>query len=415
MKMAANAFTPDPPQLKRAITLPFLLLYGLGVTIGAGIYVLVGETAREAGQYAPSAFILSAIVMAFSAATFAEFVTRIPKCAGEAIYIGEGFRREWLKFATGLMVVLSAIVAAAAISLGCAGYLSQLVPLPVPVIAVAVAVLMGAIASWGISESVTFAAMLTLIEVLGLAIIIVAGVIAEPEMFVRIPSAFPPLGDIAALQGVLGASLIAFFAFIGFDDVVNLAEEARDPVWAMPRAIIGALVAVTVIYFLVVFVAVQTVAPQELAGSRAPVGLLFERLTGLSPLVITLIAIFATANGIVIQIIMAARVLYGLFDRRPGPLGLLGRVSGVTRTPLIATVAVTVVVVIFALVVPLDALAEFTSQVILLIFTLVNVALVLVKRREDSPPEGIFRVPMVLPVIGAISCVGLLAGPVFAG
>lgn len=415
MTTTGDTFSPVPPQLKRAITLPFLVLYGLGVTIGAGIYVLIGETARVAGLHAPSAFLFSAFVVVFSAASFAEFVCRIPRCAGEAVYVEAGFQAPWMKVMTGLLVVASAIVAAATISLGCAGYLGELVPLPILVIVVGVVASMGLVAAWGIRESVTFAAVLTVIEIAGLLVVIGAGALADPAMFTRLADAFPAPDDLPALDGVLGASLIAFFAFIGFNDMVNLAEETAEPKRIMPLAITVTLVLVTVIYFLVVFVAVQTVPADELAASRAPVGLLFERLTGLSPLAITLIAIFATANGIVIQIIMASRVVYGLFDGMPGMLGTLGRVSPRTQTPLNATVAVTAVVAVFAVAVPLDFLTEWTSRVLLVVFALVCTALVLVKRRETAPPEGIFRVPMAVPVIGATTCLFLLVAPLVAG
>lgn len=415
VKTTGNAFSADPPVLKRAVGLPLLVLYGLGVTIGAGIYVLVGATAEKAGQHAPASFLLAAFVMVFSAGSFAEFVCRIPRCAGEAIYIEAGFRRAWLKLATGGLVIFSAIVGAAAISVGCAGYVAELVGLPFRVLIVVVVVLMGLVAAWGVQESVTFAGLLTLVEIAGLAVIIVAGVLADPGMFDRIESSLPSLGDGAAIEGVVGAGLVAFFAFIGFDDVVNLAEETPEPRRTMPWAIGISLTLVTVIYFLVAFVAVQSVPVAELAASRAPVGLMFERLTGLSPVAITLIAIFATANGIVIQLIMASRVLYGLFSGQKGLLGHLGEVDARTRTPLKATVVITAAVAVFAVLVPLDFLAELTSQIILTVFALVNASLVLVKWREQAPPEGIFRVPAAVPVLGTITCLGLLAAPLFTG
>ena len=378
-------------------------------------YVYNFAKPEEPAAHAPSSFLLAAFVMVFSAATFAEFVGRIPKCAGEAIYVEAGFGWTWLKLATGGLVVFSAAVAAAAISVGCAGYVAELVGLPLKLLTVLVVLAMGVIAAWGVQESVTFAGILTVIEILGLVVIVVAGIWAEPAMFTRIGTALPDLGDGAAFQGVIAAGLIAFFAFIGFDDVVNLAEETPEPRRTMPLAIVISLALVTVIYFLVAFVAVQTVPVGELAASVAPIGLLFERLTGLSPVAITLIAIFATANGIVIQLIMASRVLYGLFSGRPGLLGQLGQVDPRTRTPLKATIVVTAVVVAFAVLVPLDRLAETTSQIILVVFALVNVALVLVKAREATPPDGIFRVPMAVPVVGAVTCLALLFAPLLVG
>ena len=402
------------PHLRRAIGLPLLVLYGLGITIGAGIYVLIGTAAEKAGDFAPSSFLLAAFVMAFSAASFAEFCGRIPQSAGEAVYVDAAFSQNWLTLATGLFIVFSAIIAGAAISIGCAGYVATIVPLPQPVIVAVIIILMGLLAARGIKESVMFAGVLTVIEILGLVVIIVAGYFHAPDMFSKLPSAIPSLSDSAALTGVFAASLIAFFAFIGFDDVVNLVEETHNPKHTMPWAIVISLVAVTVIYFLVVFVAVQTVPSDELARSSAPIGLLFERLTGISPLGITLIAIVATLNGVVIEIVMASRVIYGLGKKGHLP-GRLSKVNPKTQTPLNATILITIIMLASGLLVPLDFLVTTTSQIILAVFALVNFALVVVKLRGDPVPEGIFTVPIIMPIIGVITCAFMLLGPLFIG
>ncbi len=397
------------PKLKRSIGLPSLVLYGLGITIGAGIYVLVGEAAGRAGVYAPSAFLFAAVVMAFSAATFAELSGRVPQSAGESAFVQRGFGLPWLTLATGLAIILAAVVAAAAIGLGCAGYIGLLIDLPEPVLVSAVIIVMGLIAAWGIKESVTFAAALTVLEVLGLLAIVAAGFRANPQLLTEIPDVFPSLNDGAALSGVFSASLIAFFAFIGFDDVVNLVEETVNPARVMSWAIGITLGIVTILYFLVSLVAIDALPLDELAGSSAPIGLLFERLTGWPPLAITLIAIFATMNGVVIQIIMASRVTYGLARGRSLP-AVLGRVNRVTRTPLLATALITIVSVFLALFVPLDRLAEWTTQVILSVFVLVNLALFRIKLRREPAPAGIFTVPIAVPVLGAVSCIFLVVG-----
>lgn len=398
--------------LKRAIGLPRLILYGLGVTIGAGIYVLVGETAGRAGVYAPSAFIVAAFVMVFSAASFAEFSGRVPQSAGESAFVDEGFKMAWLSALTGYAIILAGIVAAAAISLGSAGYISTLVDLPHFIIVLLIISCMGLIAIWGIAESITIASILTLIEVAGLLVIIVAGFQVEPNLIAKIPQSIPSFNDGIAITAIISASLLAFFAFVGFDDVVNVVEETIEPAKIMPWAIGITLVIVTVLYFLISLIAVNALPLDELASSRAPVGLLFERLTGLSSVSIALIAIAATLNGIVIQIIMASRVMYGLGKKRYLP-HQLAKVNNITRTPVIATIIITVLALIFALFLPLDKLAEFTSQIILSVFFLVNLALVSLKWRGDEAPEGIFVVPIVIPIIGAITCLALLTAPLF--
>ena len=412
---ATEVATEKPEQsatLKRAIGLPRLVLYGLGTTIGAGIYVLVGETAGRAGVYAPVSFIVSAIVMAFSAASFAEFSGRIPQSAGEAIYIDQGFGKPWLAAVSGYAIILAAIVASAAISMGCAGYVAQIIPVPVPLIVCGIFLLMGSLAVWGIQESITIAAILTVIEVIGLLVIIAAGWINNPSLISDATQAIPSFSDSLAWGSILGASLIAFFAFIGFDDVVNVVEETIDPARIMPWAIGITLISVTVLYVLVSIVALDALPLDELSTSRAPIGLLFERLTGISPLAITLIAIAATMNGIVIQIIMGSRVAYGLGKRSYLP-ATIAKINPRTRTPITATLLVAFAGLLFALFVPLDRLAEFTSQLILFIFALVNISLVLIKLRDEPAPEGTFTINITIPILGAISCLCLLTGPLF--
>ncbi len=402
--------TSKEATLSRVITLPLLVLYGLGVTIGAGIYVLVGETAAQAGMYAPMSFIFAAIVMAFSAGTFAELTVRFPQSAGEAIYVKEGLRSERLFLLTGGIVLMSATVAAATITLGGTGYVLELLGLPREVVIVSIVLLMGGIAAWGVKESVIFAAVFTVLEILGLLVIIVAGFWTQPDLLSRLPEVIPPIGDTAALTAIFTTSLIAFFAFIGFDDVVNLVEETKNPARTMPLAILIVLVVATALYFMVTAVAVLTVPLEELGASQAPIGLLFERLTGSSPLMITLIAIAATLNGIVIQIVMAARVLYGLGKKGSIP-AFFARVHPKTHTPMLSTVLVTAVILGLALFFPIGALAETTTQFILAVFTLVNLSLVVLKIRKVPAPDGAYTVGIWVPIGGVIASLLLLVGP----
>lgn len=390
------------------------MLYGLGVTIGAGIYVLVGETTAQAGYYAPLSFVMAAIVMAFSAGTFAEFSGRLPQSAGEAIFVKAGFRSEILSLLTGGIIVLSATIAAATIALGGAGYVLELVDASPTMVVFLIVGLMGAIAAWGVKESVIFAAVFTVLEILGLIVIIVAGIWVQPDIFARLPDIVPPIGDTAALTAIFTTSLIAFFAFIGFDDVVNLVEETRNPTRNMPLAILITLLVATLLYFAVTTIAVLSVPLDELAQSTAPISLLFERLTGISPLLITLIAIVATLNGIVIQIVMAARVLYGMARKGSIP-AIFANVNPRTHTPLFSTVLVTATVLALAILFPIGWLAELTTQFILAVFALVNISLVLLKIRHVPPPPDIFTVRIWVPTGGAISCIMLLTIPYFVG
>ena len=408
---AERQATSSEVSLKRALTLPHAVLYGMGVTVGAGIYVLIGAAAARAGMHAPLAFVIAAILMGLTAASFAELGGRMPVAAGEAAYIRAAFGSDRLSLAAGLLVVAIAVVAAAAISVGSAGYVAVFGNLPQPVLIGAVVVSMGAIAAWGIKESVTFAGAMTVIEVGGLVVLIAAGALWEPDLVSRLPEMAPPLANPAALVGLIGAALLAVFAFIGFEALVNVAEELNAPQRTLPRAIFLTLALTTVLYVLVVWVALVAVPPAELATAKAPLALVFERLTGASPRTMSLIAVIATLNGIIVQIILAARVLYGL--ARQGSLpALLGQVSPLTRTPLLATALTVALVLMLALLLPLEQLADLTSRFTLILFALVNLALIRIKGREGMPPPHGYLAPRWVPWAGLVSCVAFLLADV---
>lgn len=395
------------PALARRLTLPLTVLFGLGVTIGAGIYVLIGATVGRAGMHAPLAFILAALVMAPTAASFAEFAARYPVSAGEAAYVEAGFGSKRLALVIGLMVIAVGIIAAAAISRGSAGYIREFVALPTDVIVPLVVLVMGTIAAWGIVQSVVIAAAMTVIEIVGLLAIIIVGVVQTPDLAARLPELWTGLSGLSVLSGALGATLLAFFAFIGFEGLANIAEEVKEPERTLPKAIFLTLAISTLFYVMVVWIALMTVPHGELASATAPLSLVFNRITGASPTAISAIAVIATTNGIIAQIIMAARVMFGLADRNLLP-PVLAQISPRTQTPLIATGVVVVAVLVLASSFPLEGLAEMTSRLTLIIFTAVNGALVQFKRTVQPMPEAAFTVPIFVPVVGFLLCVGLL-------
>lgn len=399
------------PVLARRLTLPLTVLLGLGVTIGAGIYVLIGAAAGRAGFHAPWAFLLAAVVMAPTAASFAELASRMPVSAGEAAFVEAGFRSSVLAALTGLMVIFIGITSAAAISRGAAGYLRELLPLPTPIILAGVVLAMGLLAARGVLESVGTAAVMTLIEIGGLVAIVVAGLYGTPDVVASLPRATAGLGEPGALSAIVSASLLAFFAFIGFESLANMAEEVRDPRRVLPIAIALTLVISTLLYILVVWVALAAVPRADLAASSAPLTLVFRKVTGASPTIITVVAVIASINGIIAQMLMASRVMYGLARRGllPAPLAL---VNVRTRTPLVATALTVAAVLGLALAFPIEALAETTTRCTLAVFALVNVALLALKLRREPGPEDAMVVPAIVPFAGAAVCVGLLLADV---
>jgi len=406
---ATSVSTNTDPVLARKLSLIMLVLYGLGVTIGAGIYVLIGAAAARAGPNAPLAFLMAAAVMGLSAASFAELASKIPVSAGEAAFVEEGLRSKRLGFVTGLLVVAAAMISSAAIAQGAAGYIAQFIDLPLTVLAVVVIVVTGLVAAWGISEAVWTAAVMTMVEIGGLIIIVLVGLWQEPTILLRAPEAFAGLSTGPAWSGVFGATMLAFFAFIGFEAMVNVAEEVKEPERTLPVAIAITLVTATVLYILVVWVAMHAVPRAELAASAAPLSLVFQRITGASPTLISIIAIMATVNGVIVQTVLASRVLYGM--SRQGTLpALLGSVHITTQTPLAATAIACALTAFAAAVLPLEALADLTTQAMLVVFALVNLALLAMKRRGERG-KG-FTVPVWVPAAGLVSCLGLLLADV---
>ena len=411
-EVAGARGTPSNSTLARRLDLPLTVLFGLGVTIGAGIYVLIGAAAGRAGMHAPLAFLLAGLVMAPTAIAYAELSSRLPVSASEAAYVEAGFGSDLLACIVGLIVLAVGVISAAAIAKGSAGYIHELVTLPMNVILVAVVVIMGSIAAWGIVESVAIAGLMTVIEIGGLLAIIFVGATQSPGLVTRLPEMWTGFGDVASMTGVVSASLLAVFAFIGFQGLANISEEVKQPHRTLPKAILLTLVISTVFYMVVVWIALISVPRDELAVARAPLSLVFERVTGAPPVMISIIAVMATINGVIIQMVMASRILYGMAERNLLPQRL-AVVSPLTRTPLNATVLVVLAVLLLALALPMERLADITSQLTLIVFALVNAALVLVKSRGLPPPADTFTAPIVVPAAGLLLCIALLVAAQF--
>lgn len=394
------------PVLSRRLNLPLLTLYGLGTTIGAGIFVLVGKVAGRAGMAAPVSFLVACVLAAFSAFSFAELAGRYPRSAGEALYVREGFGSRRLALAVGLMVVLSGVVSSAAIVSGSAGYLREFLPVTHAVATLLTVLLLAGLALWGISESVTVASLFTLLEVGGLLMVVWAASDSFGTLPARGHELMPPL-DGAAWSGVVAGAMLAFFAFLGFEDMVNVAEEVRDVTRTMPLAILLTLGITAILYALVATASVLTVPPEELAASTAPLALVSERSGG-NTAAVGIIAIFAVLNGALIQMIMGSRVIYGLADQSELPRAL-AHVSARTRTPVPATVLVAGIILLLALFLPLESLAEATSTIVLVVFMLVNLALIMIKRRGTPAPKHVTCWPVWVPASGFAISAGFLA------
>ena len=394
------------PALRRRLGLPLLVLYGTGITIGAGIYVLIGTVAGHAGAYAPWSFVLAAVVMALTVGSYAELSTRFPVSAGEAAYVKAAFNSRILSTSTGLLTIAIGVVSSSAVALGSAGYIQQFTDLPQWLVVVAVVMTLSAVAAWGILESVLLASLFTLIEVGGLLAIIAAAVHMDLPIVSALAQPLPP--NLGTLAGIGFASLLAFFAFIGFEDLVNVVEEVKVPHRDIPRAMVLTLLISTILYVAVAAIAVSAVPVDRLASSPAPLSLVFREVAGISPVTISIIAIVATLNTILAQMTMSARVIYGM--ARHGDLPrIAGRVHARTATPLVATALIAASVIALALIVPFERLAEGTSLAALVVFALVNLSLLRLRHRGVRSAAPHVSVPVWVPAAGLATCLAMIA------
>ena len=390
--------------LKRQLGLGLLTTYGVGIMVGAGIYVLVGVAAGEAGVWAPLSFFLAAIVVMPTALTYCELASRIPEAAGESSYIEIGLRLHWLALVVGGIMVVAGTVAAAAVLRGGVGYLVSILPIPFEAAVIGLGGFLVLVALLGALESLTFAAILTVVEVVGLLVVIWAGFGAVPVADWQSPPT-------VQWSGVIGASVFAFFAFIGFEDLVNMAEETRNPERNMPWAILWALAITTLLYMLVSMAAVRAVPQGLLAVSERPLALVWETATGKSAMFLSVIAVAAALNGVLAQIVMASRVLFGLGRRSP-TLAIFHHTHPRFGTPVLGTVIIGAVVIISALTLPVASLAEITTMALLVVFVIVNAALVGLKRRAPAAP---FAIPVFVPWFGLVACFAAFVAAIGGG
>lgn len=390
-------------KLKRSISLPLLTFYGIGTILGAGIYVLVGKVAGASGMLAPLAFLVAAIVAGITALSYCQLVVNFPRSAGEAYYVEEGFKSRALSIAMGYLVIFTGIVSAATLANGFVGYTASFFAISRPVGITVVVGGMGLVAIWGIAESLWLAAIITLVEVGGLVVIVALGGEVLLDAPSKITEMMVPV-SITELSMVLSGAFLAFYAFVGFEDMVNIVEEVKNPKKTMPRAIVIALVLATFLYVLVAMVAILGMPLDELSNSGAPLKELLQKDHAAVGMWIGIISIFAIINGLLTQIIMASRVMFGMADQGRAP-AFFSIVWPKTKTPWLATLLILLIIWGAALWLPLVALAKTTSFIILTVFMFVNLALFKLQRagkiiiRPNLP---------AWPLIGAILCSGLL-------
>ena len=386
-------------KLSREVGITLLLLYGLGNILGAGIYVLVGKVVGIAGYFSIVAFFLACIIAVFTALSYTELASRYPVSAGAAAYIQEGFGSKNFSLGLGVLIAAAVLASAATIAHGFAGYLSQFIKLDKELSIFLLIVVLVSISILSIKVSVLVVSALTLFEIFGLLMIIYYGFdkITSPTInFTEFIPAFK-FSDISVI--ILGAFL-AFYAFLGFEDMVNIAEEVKEPSKTFPVAIILALGISTILYILIVIVALETLSLEELQNSTAPFADIYKNLTGHEPILISGIAAFAVVNGALVQIIMASRIIYGMASKGWLP-SVFAKVSLRTKTPVNSSLFVGLVTFVISLLFDLVSLASYSSMLILIVFSLVNISLIQIKSTKPLP-AGVREIPVWIPWTGLI-------------
>ena len=379
----------------------------MGDILGAGIYALVGEVGAEVGGAIWAAFLAAFVLALFTAFAYAELVTKYPRAAGAALYTHKAFRRPFLTFMVAFAVMSSGIASASTLARAFAGdYLGEFVDLPLVLAAIGLIVIVAAINLRGISESVRVNVVLTAIEVTGLILIVVIGVAALGEGSGDFSRNFEFKEGESVFAVIVGGTTLAFYAMIGFEDSVNVAEETKRPERSFPSALFVGIATAGTLYLLVTLTASYVVPTSQLAGSDAPLLEVVEvGPLGISTRLFSFIALMAVANSALINMIMASRIVYGMADQGI-VTRLFARVLPGRRTPVAAILFTSVIAAILISTGDLGTLADTAVLLLLSVFTIVNVA-VLVLRRDRVEHEH-FRAPSVFPVLGGLVAVGLI-------
>lgn len=400
--------TDPPTSLRRSVTTTGLFFFILGDVLGAGVYVLAGRIAGITGGAVWVPLVAALLLALLTAGSYAELATKYPRAGGSSHYATRAFG-PFFGFLVGFCMLAAGIVSVGALALGFAGdYLSHFVTLPTMVVVVIFLALLAALNTRGISESMGVNRVATIIEVGGLLLVILLGFVVmgrggDQVDFGRLTElGTPDKGPVAA---VLAGSVLAFYSYVGFETSVNVAEETKNPARSYPRALFGALLVAGVVYALVGVVASATVPTAELAESSAPLLQVVEKAGFIPPVVFSVIALVAVANGALLTGIMSSRLAYGMAKDGLLP-GALSRILPGRRTPWVAIIATTLLSMLLALTGTIEVLASTMVLLLLVVFSAVNLS-VLVLRRETADHEY-FRVPVVLPVLGLASCLLLV-------
>lgn len=394
----------EKPVLKRELGLFELVMSGIGTILGAGIYVLLGKAAGLAGDAVWISFLFASVVAALTGISYMELTSMYPKASAEYIYVKKAFGSR-SAFVTGLLVIFGLIIANSTVSLGFAGYFSVLFNTSIITIAIVLVLIFSIVLFIGIKQSVQIVILMTIIEVAGLLLIVFVGLphIGSVNYF-----------DIRNISGIFEASTLIFFAFLGFEDIVKLSQETKAPEKTIPKALILSIMITVVLYILVAVSAVSILGHEALSTSSAPLADVASVALGSDAfLVMSIVALFSTANTSLLMMLGGSRILYGMAESGSLPQ-VFSRIHPKRQTPWVAILTIAVISILFMFVGDIVIVANISNFMIFVIFFMVNISLIRLRYREPDVKRP-FKSPLnigrfaVLPALGAISTVFLFS------
>ncbi|MCG7509000.1 APC family permease [Mesorhizobium retamae] len=405
------------PSLHRVMGPWLLLLFIVGDILGTGIYALTGQVAKQVGGVVWLPFLVAFTVAVITAFSYLELVTKYPRAAGAALYTHKAFGIHFVTFIVAFAVMCSGITSASTASRAFAVNFSSAFGLGlesgtgVILLGLAFMAIVAAVNFRGVGESVKLNVVLTCVELTGLLIVIVIGLwaIGMGQGDVSRVTQFHTPEGVSAFWPVIAATTLAFFAMVGFEDSVNMAEETKEPTKIFPKILLAGLLITGLIYVLVSVSAVTLVEPAQLGEGEAPLLKVVSTGAPAFPIwIFAFITMFAVANSALINMLMASRLVYGMSREHVLP-PVLGKVHASRKTPYIAIIFTTLLAFgLITFVGSVPQLGGTTALLLLCVFTIVNVAVLVL--RKDKVDHDHFTAPTILPVIGAIAC-GFLTGP----
>lgn len=399
--------------LKRSIT-PFqAIMYGIGLILGAGIYVLIGDVAAVSGNAMWISFFLAAAIASLTGLSYAELSSVIPKSAAEYVYVKEGIGNNFVAFIVGCLTIFVAITSAATVAIGFSSYLAVILPQYPPVLyAICLVLSLSILNFYGIRESMWVNSIFAVVEVSGLLIIIILGFslgsVADTDYFEMPKMANSSYS--ALVSTLLGSTVLVFFAYYGFQNISNISEETKNPTRTIPRALMLSIIVTTIIYVLVAVSSVALIGWEELSKSNAPLALAASKALGNSGiLALTIFALFATTNTVLMMLISGSRIIFGIAKYNDAIPSVLAAVHLSRKTPWLAIIFTTAFTLATIILYSgkLSDVASISVFSILVVFALVNLSVISLRFKRPSlkrPFISPFRIKKfpILPGLGLV-------------